>query len=227
MLTVQNETDYFASSEGSQVVTPHLQARLVVFAVTRADDGMDLFRAQTFEAETVEGLPAQAELEAAMRELGKSLEALRKAPVTEPFDGPAILSGRAAAVFFHEVLGHRLEGQRQRGDEEGQTFTKEVGKEVLPTLSFRGRRSDRDHLRQNLAERQLRVRRRGPEGAACGPDQDGVLKTFLMSRLPIASFAASNGHGRAQTGACAHRAPGQPDCDLDQERAREPSCASS
>jgi TldD protein len=62
MLTVQNETDYFASSEGSQVVTPHLAARLVVFAVTRADDGMDLFRAQTFEAETVDGLPAQAEL---------------------------------------------------------------------------------------------------------------------------------------------------------------------
>ena len=30
--------------------------------------------------------------------------------------------------------------------------------------------------------------------------QDGVLKTFLMSRLPIASFGASNGHGRAQTG---------------------------
>jgi predicted Zn-dependent protease len=30
--------------------------------------------------------------------------------------------------------------------------------------------------------------------------QDGVLKTFLMSRLPIASFSESNGHGRAQTG---------------------------
>src|SRR4029077_19839779 len=30
--------------------------------------------------------------------------------------------------------------------------------------------------------------------------QDSVLKTFLMSRLPIASFAASNGHGRSQTG---------------------------
>ena len=27
-----------------------------------------------------------------------------------------------------------------------------------------------------------------------------MLKTFLMSRLPIASFSASNGHGRAQTG---------------------------
>jgi predicted Zn-dependent protease len=30
--------------------------------------------------------------------------------------------------------------------------------------------------------------------------QDGVLKTFLMSRLPINNFAHSNGHGRAQTG---------------------------
>jgi predicted Zn-dependent protease len=30
--------------------------------------------------------------------------------------------------------------------------------------------------------------------------QDGVLKTFLMSRLPIASFSSTNGHGRAETG---------------------------
>jgi predicted Zn-dependent protease len=127
LLNVQNSTDYFASSEGSRIVAPHQLARLVAVAVTRADDGMDLFREQTFEAETVDGLPSQAELLSAMQKLGESLEALRKAPVTEPFDGPAILSGRASAVFFHEVLGHRLEGQRQRGDEEGQTFTKEVG----------------------------------------------------------------------------------------------------
>ena len=170
MLTVQNETDYFASSEGSRVVAPHLQARLVVFAVTRADDGMDLFREQTFEAETVEGLPTQTEMEAAIRELGKSLEALRKAPVTEPFDGPAILSGRAAAVFFHEVLGHRLEGQRQRGDEEGQTFTKDVGKEVLPTFLSVADDPTLTTFRQDLAERQLRIRRRGREGAARGAD---------------------------------------------------------
>jgi predicted Zn-dependent protease len=30
--------------------------------------------------------------------------------------------------------------------------------------------------------------------------EDGVLKNFLMSRLPIANFSSSNGHGRAQTG---------------------------
>jgi TldD protein len=200
MLTLQNETDYFASSEGSQLVTPHQSARLVVFAMTRADDGMDLFRAQTFEAETVEGLPAQPKLEAAMRELGKSLEALRKAPVTEPFDGPAILSGRAAAVFFHEVLGHRLEGQRQRGDEEGQTFTKDIGKEVLPTFLSVADDPTRTTFGDTWLSGSYEYDDEGQKARRVDLIDDGVLKTFLMSRLPIASFAESNGHGRAQTG---------------------------
>ena len=200
ILSAQNETDYYASSEGSRVVAPHLQARVVVFAVTRAEDGMDLFRAQTFEAETVAGLPAQAEMEATVRELGKSLEALRKAPVTEPFNGPAILSGRAAAVFFHEVLGHRLEGQRQRGDEEGQTFTKELGKEVLPTFLSVADDPTLATYGKTWLSGHYDYDDEGQKARHVGLIDDGVLKTFLMSRLPIASFSNSNGHGRAQTG---------------------------
>jgi TldD protein len=200
VLTVQNETDYFASSEGSKIVTPHLQARLVVFAMTRADDGMDLFRAQTFEAETIDGLPKQAEIEAEVKKLGESLEALRKAPLTEPFNGPAILSGRAAAVFFHEVLGHRLEGQRQRGDEEGQTFTKEVGKEVLPTFLSVSDDPTLTKYGSTWLSGSYNYDDEGQKARRVDLIEDGVLKTFLMSRLPIASFANSNGHGRAQTG---------------------------
>jgi TldD protein len=200
MLTAQNETDYFASSEGSRVVTPHLQARIVAIAVTRADDGMDLFREQTFEAETVEGLPSQTELEAAMRELGKSIETLRKAPVTEPFDGPAILSGRASAVFFHEVLGHRLEGQRQRGDEEGQTFTKDVGKPVLPGFLSVADDPTVKKFGSTWLSGSYEYDDEGEKAQRVDLIDDGVLKTFLMSRLPIASFSSSNGHGRAETG---------------------------
>jgi TldD protein len=200
LLTVQNETDYFASSEGSRIVTPHLLARIVAVAATRADDGMDLFREQTFEAETVDGLPKQAELEAAVRELGKSLEALRKAPVTEPFDGPAILSGRAAAVFFHEVLGHRLEGQRQRGDEEGQTFTKDIGKPILPDFLSVSDDPTVTSFGKIWLSGSYQYDDEGQKAERVDLIQDGVLKTFLMSRLPIASFGASNGHGRAETG---------------------------
>jgi predicted Zn-dependent protease len=200
ILTVQNETDYFASSEGSQIVAPHLLARLVAVAVTRADDGMDLFREQTFEAETVDGLPNQADLAAAIRDLGKSLEALRKAPVTEPFDGPAILSGRAAAVFFHEVLGHRLEGQRQRGDEEGQTFTKDIGKEILPDFLSVADDPTLTTFGKIWLSGSYQYDDEGQKAERVDLIQDGVLKTFLMSRLPIASFSSSNGHGRAETG---------------------------
>jgi predicted Zn-dependent protease len=182
------------------VVTPHLQARLVAIAVSRADDGMDLFRAQTFEAETAEGLPPQAEMEAAIRELGTSLEALRKAPVTDPFDGPAILSGRAAAVFFHEVLGHRLEGQRQRGTEEGQTFTKEVGQAVLPSFLSVADDPTLTTFGKTWLSGNYEYDDEGQKARRVELIQDGVLKNFLMSRLPIASFSASNGHGRAQTG---------------------------
>jgi TldD protein len=200
MMTVQNETDYYASSEGSQVVSPHVQARLVVFAVTKAEDGMDLFRAQTFEAETADGLPKQAELETAIRDLGKSLEALRNAPVTEPFDGPVILSGRASAVFFHEVLGHRLEGQRQRGDEEGQTFTKELNKELLPSFLSVADDPTITKFGGTWLSGSYEYDDEGQKARRVELIQDGVLKTFLMSRLPIASFSASNGHGRGQTG---------------------------
>src|SRR5215472_5780327 len=199
-LSVQNETDYFVSSEGSRVVTPHVAARLVVLAVTRADDGMDLFRAQTFEAETADGLPNQAELESAIRDLAKSLEALRKAPVTQPFDGPAILSGRAAAVFFHEVLGHRLEGQRQRGDEEGQTFTKDIGKEILPSFLSVSDDPTETKFGNTWLSGSYDYDDEGQKARRVDLIQDGVLKTFLMSRLPIASFSYSNGHGRAQAG---------------------------
>ena len=200
MLTAQNETDYYASSEGSRVVAPHMQARIVAVAVTRADDGMDLFREQTFEAETIDGLPSQADLEAAMRTLAASLEALRKAPVTEPFDGPAILSGRAAAVFFHEVLGHRLEGQRQRGDEEGQTFTKDVGKPVLPTFLSVADDPTLTKFGSTWLSGSYEYDDEGEKAQRVDLIDDGVLKTFLMSRLPIASFGSSNGHGRAETG---------------------------
>jgi predicted Zn-dependent protease len=200
VFSAQSETDYFVSSEGSRIVEPHTSARLVVYAVTRADDGMDLFRDQTFEAETADGLPDESVLEAGMRELGKSLEALRKAPMTEPYNGPAILSGRASAVFFHEVLGHRLEGQRQRGDEEGQTFTKELNKPVLPSFLSVADDPTISTFGKTWLSGTYAYDDEGQKARRVDLIDDGVLKTFLMSRLPIASFSTSNGHGRAQTG---------------------------
>ena len=134
VLQVSAASSRMVSSEGSMVTLPSASTRLVMEAQTRADDGMDLLRVETFQAPSAKGLPSEAELNAKIEKMAVDLKALRTAPVAEPYAGPALLSGRAAAVFFHEVLGHRLEGHRQRDEEEGQTFTKKVGQEVLPAF---------------------------------------------------------------------------------------------
>jgi TldD protein len=199
-MQTSHETDYFVSSEGAKVSTPNEVARLVVVARTRAADGMDLFRVETFEADTTAHLPAQAEVLAKTVAMAKNLDDLRSAPITEPYNGPAILSGRAAAVFFHEVLGHRLEGQRQRGDEEGQTFTKLLNKPILPSfLSVADDPTIREFHGQPLSG-YYAFDDEGQPARRVDLVDDGVLKTFLMSRLPVASFSQSNGHGRAETG---------------------------
>ncbi len=200
ILQASHETNYFVSSEGAKLAAPREVARLIVVARTRSEDGMDLFRAETFEADATGNLPDQATVLAKTEAMAKNLDALRVAPITEPFDGPAILSGRAAAVFFHEVLGHRLEGQRQRGDEEGQTFTKLLGKPILPTfLSVADDPTLTTFDGQPLSGHYLFDDEGAPAQRVQLVDQ-GVLKTFLMSRLPVAGFGSTNGHGRAETG---------------------------
>ena len=191
---------YLATSEGAALVEPSSMVRLVMEASTRADDGMDLLRVETFQAGSPNQLPSEAELIAKVDKMGADLKALRSAPAAEPYVGPALLSGRAAAVFFHEVLGHRLEGHRQRDEREGQTFTKKVGQQVLPPfltvvddptmkeLNGVGLAGHYDFDDEGVpAQRVVAV-------------EDGVLRNFLMSRMPITNFGHSNGHGRRQAG---------------------------
>jgi len=199
-MDASHETDYFVSSEGSRVEAPHRTAELVIAARTRADDGMDLFRVETFEADSAAGLPDQKTLMEKTVAIAKNLDELRTAPVTEPFRGPAILSGRAAAVFFHEVLGHRLEGQRQRGEQEGQTFTKMLGKPILPSFLSVADDPTIEKVGNIRLNGYYLYDDEGQPTRRVDLVKDGVLETFLMSRQPIASFANSNGHGRAQTG---------------------------
>ena len=200
MIQVQRSNSRMVSSEGSAIVSPSASTRLIMEAQTRAEDGMDLLRVETFQAPAASGLPSEAELAGKIEKMAADLSALRKAPVAEPYDGPAVLSGRAAAVFFHEVLGHRLEGHRQRDEEEGQTFTKKIGQPVLPTfLSV----SD-DPTVQEMAGMKLagsyHFDNEGEPAQRVEVIKDGVLKNFLMSRMPVKNFDQSNGHGRNQPG---------------------------
>jgi TldD protein len=200
VVTAEKARDHFVSTEGNHVVTPAAGVRMTIEAETRAADGMELMRVETFQAESLEHLPAEAEITTKVEKMAADLKALREAPVAEPFDGPALLSGRASAVFFHEVLGHRLEGHRQRGEQEGQTFTKKVNQQVLPEfLSVTDDPTLRTMNGMDLGG-WYEFDDEGIPASRVEVIKDGILKSFLMSRMPIKNFGNSNGHGRAQAG---------------------------
>jgi TldD protein len=200
VLQVTDSNSRMVSSEGSAIETPSATTRLIMEAQTRADDGMELLRVETFQAPSAGGLPSEANLTAKIAKMADDLKALKNAPVAEPYDGPALLSGRAAAVFFHEVLGHRLEGHRQRDEEEGQTFTKKVGQEVLPKfLSVTDDPTVHEMAGMKLAG-SYDFDNEGVPAKRVEVIKDGILKNFLLSRMPIKDFSQSNGHGRNQPG---------------------------
>jgi TldD protein len=200
VLQVSSSNSRMVSSEGTAIATPNASARLVIEAQTRAEDGMDLLRVETFQAPTAGGLPSENELNAKIEKMAVDLKALRDAPVAEPYDGPALLSGRAAAVFFHEVLGHRLEGHRQRDEDEGQTFTKKVGQEVLPTFLSVTDDPTKVEIGGVKLAGTYAYDSEGTPAQRVVVIQDGILKNFLMSRMPVKGFDQSNGHGRNQPG---------------------------
>lgn len=200
IITAQRTQFHFLSTEGNHVVAPSAFIRVAIHAETRAADGMELIRVETFQAESLEHLPKEADIAARVKKMATDLKALRDAPLAEPFAGPALLSGRAAGVFFHEVLGHRLEGHRQRGEQEGQTFTKKVGQPVLPDfLSVVDDPTLRTLNGMDLGG-WYEYDDEGMPATRVEVIQNGILKDFLMSRMPIRNFGNSNGHGRAQAG---------------------------
>jgi predicted Zn-dependent protease len=200
VLVVTDATRYFVSSEGSKLVDSRPLIRVLALGSTRSNDGMELARSETFDAATFDKLASEQEMASKIEKIAQDLQKLKKAPVVEPFNGPALLSGRAAAVFFHEVVGHRLEGQRQRGENEGQTFTKMVGQPVLPKfLSV-----EDDPTLVSLGGVELSGNydydEEGEKSRKVELISNGILKQFLMSRMPIKGFEQSNGHGRGQSG---------------------------
>ena len=200
ILQQEAERSYLATSEGTALIQPSAMTRMIIQADTRADDGMELIRVETFQAPSPADLPGDVVLEQKVTQIAEDLKNLRAAPLAEPYAGPALLSGRAAAVFFHEVLGHRLEGHRQRSEQEGQTFTKKVGQKVLPTFLTVVDDPTLQELNGVKLAGTYAYDSEGDPAQRVVAVENGILRNFLMSRMPIQGFDHTNGHGRRQPG---------------------------
>jgi TldD protein len=199
-LVVERETKYMVSTEGTRLSHGRLFTNVSVSAQGKAADGMDLSTSANFQGSELGRLPKPEVIEASVKRVGSDLSKLLHAPIVEPLVYPAILSGRASGVFFHEIFGHRIEGHRQKDEGEGQTFAKSVGAPVLPdflSVIF-------DPTRKTVEGTDLNgTYSYDDEGIKAAPVtvvENGILKTFLLSRSPVQGFTHSNGHGRRQSG---------------------------
>ena len=194
------ETRRYVNSDGSRIQISSPFYRIIISATAKADDGMELPLHQTYMSFHPEGLPDDATILKDVNHMVETLLALVKAPLAVPYTGPAILSGRSSAVFFHEIFGHRIEGQRQKNEDEAQTFKKKVNQAVLPDfLSVYS-----DPTLKTFAGTDLvgyyAYDDEGVKARRVTVVDKGILRTFLMSRAPIEGFDRSNGHGRRQQG---------------------------
>jgi len=200
-ITGKTTNHLMINSEGSRLQFGRGWWRIGIRASTIAEDGMELQQYTSFDSHTPEGLPDDAKIMQAVERVIADVLALRQAHIVDPYIGPAILMNRASGVFFHEIFGHRIEGHRQKDVEEGQTFAKKVGQEILPPfLSVMD-----DPTRRQFNGIDLNGFYEFDD--ECIPAQparlveNGILRTFLMSRSPTRGFVKSNGHGRRQPGA--------------------------
>jgi TldD protein len=198
--TALGMNQYQVNTEGTELAFGQVHYRLELYVQSKAPDGMDINRYANFDWLNPKDAPDDKVVFARIQIMTAETEALDKAPLVDPYAGPALLTGRAAAVFFHEVFGHRAEGFRQKDINEGQTFTSKIGEQILPEFI-----SIKDDPTQPALDKQMLLGNYAFDDEGVPAEKvelvdHGVLKTFLMSRSPLVTIPQSNGHGRRQLG---------------------------
>lgn len=197
-ISADHDKVFLVTTEGTRLVKESVIYSVAFEAMTRAPDGLLLDHGRTLYGRRFAELPDEAALAAMIDQTMADLRALREAPVADPYTGPAILEPEATGVFFHETVGHRLEGERQNDESEGQTFKGQLGQPILPDfVTVRD-----DPTRETYDGISLNGHYRFDDQGVPARDtvlvEDGVLRAFLTSRTPIEGVKQSNGHGRAQ-----------------------------
>lgn len=191
-------TNYLLNSEGTKIVTSSVYYSASVTIAYIADDGERLGASRAMHYRTPNELPSERDLKKLIKDALDEIRMIKAAPYLGPAAVPAILDSDNSGVFFHEVIGHRLEGERQTNPTSGGTFKGKVGEKVAPDIvtlvddptmaSFKGLTLNGHYQfdEEGIAAQRVSL------------IEKGVLKGYLKSRSPVPGFAKSNGHGRTE-----------------------------
>lgn len=196
--SAQNRQSIFVSTEGSRILNQlgiyQLSAHL--WLLSRRGEGISQ------ELNLIEGdptdLPGEKEFIKFIKSRIDLLLSVQKAPRLNSYSGPVLLAPDAAGVFFHEVVGHRLEGSRLLSTDEGATFKDLRGKQIAPDYID----IIDDPLQTQFDKRRMighyRYDDEGSPAKAATLVERGVLRNFLTTAAPLPGQKTLNGHARNQ-----------------------------
>jgi TldD protein len=199
-ISAQKETIYFVNTEGTNYIKDEILYSINANVMTRAEDGGTLRNYRNLYYISPKDIPSTEKIKSVVREMVDETLKIRKAEVLSPLNVPAILEPEAAGVMFHEAIGHRLEGERQIDDKDGQTFKDSVGQKIIPTFLSVIDDPTMKKLNGEYLLGYYPFDDQGVPGQRVVLTKNGVLENFLLSRTPINGFYKSNGHGRASYG---------------------------
>jgi hypothetical protein len=188
----------YINSEGTRVRLTQTEVRVQVVANIQAPDGMVLRDAENFYRHDVKQMPSEDDLAKTARTLAEQLTKLAAAPAGEDYSGPILFEGTASAQLMAELLGRNLHIARRApaGGRGGRGGPSRGG-----TTELQGRRGVRIMPEMfNVVDDptlpgfgHTEVDNEGVPSLPLSLVENGVLKDFLRTRLPVRGFSESNG----------------------------------
>jgi len=150
-------------------------------------------------------LPAEKEMEDAIRKMAAELTALTSAPVLEQYYGPVLVTAEAATEIFAQKLAPQLSGDRpllmdQRGTAvmmPERNLSNRLNRRVLPSFFTVVDDPTRTSYENHSLIGAYKVDDQGITAQPVTLIKNGILETLLMSRRPRKEITKSNGHGRS------------------------------
>jgi TldD protein len=202
-------TEYYLTSEGTEIRTNHSYAAIEAGMNSLADDGMQVSNFYSTYAPLPAELPNADTVKKNLNVAGTELMAIRVAPPAADYTGPVLFESRAAAALLAQVLGPSLNGARPpvafqpvvdqlmnslgaRSD-----WTGKINARVMPnTVTLIDDPTAKDYKGAPLVG-SYSIDDEGVPAQKVTIVENGTLKNLLMSRRPGPDSDQSNGHGRS------------------------------
>lgn len=196
-LSAWHRQQRFVSTEGADIVEQRVVYDLHATFWMLAPGGYRVEQEVSFVTGEAEELPDEQGILALVRERIALLRKIAVAPHLPSYTGPVLLAPVPAGLFFHEVIGHRLEGSRLLSSDEGATFANLRGKPIAPPFVDIVDDPTLKRFRGKSLIGSFRYDDEGVPAQRATLVERGVLQGFLTTRTPIPGQRELNGHARA------------------------------